>query len=100
MRTVQVDPNAAAVVYVNTPNGGELTLDPGREVVARVVAAGDDGSAKISLAGQIVDVSSSASLKVGDEVRLSVTQADAAGIRLTIVPPDSGNAAQGGGAGS
>ena len=85
MRTVQVDPNAHAIVVVNTPTGGELKLDPGREVVARVVATNGAGGAKISLGGQVVDVTTSASLRVGDEVRLGVTQADETGVRADQV---------------
>jgi hypothetical protein len=85
---VQVDPHAATTVYVNTPRGGELTLDPGREVVARVVAAGADGSAKINLGGQVLDVTTAAPLRVGDDIRLAVSRADATGVRLAIVTPE------------
>lgn len=92
---VQVDPNAATIVYVNTPRGGELTLDPGREVVARVVSVGDGGAARISLAGQVVDVTTDARLHAGDDVRLSVTRADAAGVRLAILPTNSDSASGG-----
>lgn len=91
---MQVNPEAATIVYVATPKGGELTLDPGREVVARVVAAGD-GAARINLAGQVLDVTTSAALRVGDEVRLAVTQADSHGVRLAIVTPEAGAAARG-----
>jgi hypothetical protein len=87
MRTVQVDPNAASV-YVATPRGGELSLDPGREVVARVVAAGGNGTARINLAGQELDVTTDAPLRVGDDIRLSVSRADATGVRLAIVTPE------------
>ncbi|MCB0877788.1 MAG: hypothetical protein KDC46_02250 [Thermoleophilia bacterium] len=89
---MQVDPNAQASVYVATPRGGELTLDPGREVVARVVATGE-GSARINLAGQQLDVTTNAPLRVGDDIRLSVSQADATGVRLAIVTPDRAAAA-------
>lgn len=95
---MQVDPNAAAIVYVRTPHGGELTLDPGREVVARVVSVGNGGAARISLGGQELDVNTDAMLRAGDHVRLSVTRADADGVRLAIIPPDGGaasNAAHG-----
>jgi hypothetical protein len=85
---VQVNPETATTVYVATPRGGELTLDPGREVVARVVASDGAGGARINLAGQVVEVRTDAPLRVGDEVRLSVTQADAAGVRLAIVTPE------------
>ncbi len=95
---MQVDPRAAASVFVATP-GGDLALDPGRQVVARVVATNGDGSAKISLAGQVVDVTTDAALRVGDEIRLSVTRADAVGVRLAIVTPEgagTGNGVSGG----
>lgn len=85
---VQVDPNAATLVLVQTPRGGELSLDPGREVVARVVAASGDGNARINLAGQLLDVRSDVPLRAGDDVRLAVSQADAAGVRLAIVTPE------------
>lgn len=88
---MQVDPNAATVVYVNTPRGGELTLDPGREVVARVVSVEEGGSARINLGGQVLDVTTDARLRPGDDVRLSVTRADANGVRLAII----GDAASG-----
>jgi hypothetical protein len=97
---VQVEPAAATIVYVNTADGNELTLDPGRQVVARVVAVGDDGSAKISLAGQHIDVQSSARLRVGDQVQLAVTRADAAGVRMTLVPPELAPATGGAGSGA
>jgi hypothetical protein len=87
MRTVQVDPRAAASIYVATP-GGDLALDPGRQVVARVVATNGDGAARINLAGQILDVTTDAALRVGDEIRLSVTRADATGVRLAVVTPE------------
>lgn len=92
---MQVDPNAASLVLVQTGRGGELALDPGREVVARVVAAGADGNARINLAGQLLDVRSDAPLRVGDDVRLAVSHADATGVRLAIVSPEragTGNA--------
>ncbi len=88
---MQVDPQtqSQAQVFVATPDGGELSLNPGREVVARVVAAaGSDGVAKINLAGQTVDVHADTPLAVGDEIRLAVTQADATGVRLAIVTPE------------
>lgn len=86
---VQVDPHGAATsVYVSTPRGGELALDPGREVVARVVAAGGDGSARINLAGQVLDVTTDAPLRVGDDIRLAVSRADSTGVRLAIVTPE------------
>ncbi len=91
---MQVDPRAAASVYVAAP-GGDLALDPGREVVARVVASHGDGAAKISLAGQVVDVLTDAALRVGDEIRLSVTRADATGVRLAIVTPESAGTGNG-----
>jgi hypothetical protein len=100
MHAVQVNPEAATIVYVNTPRGGELTLDPGREVVARVVSAGGGGSARINLAGQVLDVTTSASLRAGDEVRLAVTRADETGVRLAIVTPDAAASARGGAGGA
>jgi trimeric autotransporter adhesin len=97
---VQVQPDAATIVYVNTPRGGELTLDPGREVVARVVSASSDGSARINLAGQLLDVTTNASLRAGDEVRLTVTRADATGVRLAVIGPDVNGASPRGTAGA
>ena len=91
---MQVDPRAAASVFVATP-GGDLALDPGRQVVARVVASNGDGSAKISLAGQVFDVTTDATLRVGDEIRLSVTRADAVGVRLAIVTPEGAGTGNG-----
>ncbi len=98
MRTVQVDPRAASV-FVATP-GGDLALDPGRQVVARVVATNGDGSARISLAGQVVDVTSDAALRVGDDIRLSVTRADATGVRLAVVTPEGAGTGNGASASS
>ncbi|MCZ4495709.1 MAG: hypothetical protein JWM25_292, partial [Thermoleophilia bacterium] len=91
---MQVDPAAATIVYVNTPDGNELTLDPGRQVVARVVSVDERGAAKISLAGQVIDVQAAAQLRVGQDVQLAVTRADASGVRLAIVaPPQSPSSA-------
>lgn len=98
---MQVDPRAVASVFVATP-GGDLALDPGRQVVARVVATNGDGSARISLAGQVVDVTTDAELRVGDDIRLSVTRADATGVRLAVVTPEgsgTGNTTSTGGGG-
>lgn len=91
---MQVNPDTATIVCVATPRGGELTLDPGREVVARVVAADGSGNARINLAGQTFEVRTDAPLQVGDEVRLSVSRADATGVRLAIVTPEGSAAAR------
>lgn len=80
---------------MQTQDGAELALEPGRQVVARVVDVSADGSARISLAGQLLAVQASAQLRPGDEIRLSVTQADQSGVRMSLVPtppPTSANA--------
>ena len=102
--SVQVDPRHHNAVYVATSGDHDLALDPGRQVVARVVSSSDDGATRISLAGQILDVTTDVRLERGQEIRLDVTRADAAGVRLTIVPDDAtgvpvgGDAAAGRGA--
>jgi hypothetical protein len=82
---VQIDPKAAQVV-METPSGSELSLNPGKQLVARVVEAAQDGAAKISLAGQILAVQSNVPLHAGDEIRLSVTQASATTVQLSVLP--------------
>ena len=83
---MQIDPTTGTTVFVAT-QGGDLTLDPGRQVVARVVGMDAEGQTQISLAGQTLSVQSDARLRVGDTINLTVTQADATGVRLAITGP-------------
>ena len=70
-------------IVLNTPSGVTLALDPGRQVVARVVEV-DGTTAKISLAGQNISVQTDVPLRAGDVLQLTVQRSE--GGRVTLAP--------------
>lgn len=92
---MQIDPKSGGTAFLVTEGGGELKLPAGREVVARVVSRNDDGTARISLAGQTIDVSDPGeSLSVNQTVRLVVSGSDGGSVRLTPIPDEDAVPAQ------
>jgi hypothetical protein len=89
---LQVEPQAQSVV-VTTPSGSGLSLDPGRQVVARVIDADGAGSAKISLAGQTLTVNTTLDVRAGDTLSLTVSSSDSSGVRFTLNQSPSAPAA-------
>ncbi len=95
---MQIDPNQQVGMVLNTIDGSQLELEPGRSVVARVVTGTDGGgSARISLAGQMLDVSSAQPLEAGQTIRLTVQSTSTHELRLALMqepppaPPGSTN---------
>lgn len=84
---MKVDPQAAGVgqLVLARPDGGEFSLDVGRQVVARVVSADPaQGTAQINLAGQNVTVQTNLPVNRGDVLQLQVTQNAGDSLALTV----------------
>jgi hypothetical protein len=81
---MQVDPQQHGQVIVATPEGVELPLEPGRQIVARVVDVDPGGqSARISVAGQTLNVQTDVPLHAGDTLSLTVTSTSNGQISLS-----------------
>lgn len=80
---MQVEPQAAPSVFVTTAGGG-VALEPGRQVVARVIEVSSSGSARISLGGTAITVRSDVPLAAGDTLSLTVSGTAAGSVRLSI----------------
>lgn len=85
--SVQIESQAHSTVVMTTAGGSELPLDPGRQLVARVIDASSDGTARISLAGQTVNVSTTQQLTPGQTLSLTVLGTSDGQVRLGIGVP-------------
>ena len=63
----------------------DVAFQPGTVVAARVIEVSANNQARISIAGQAIDVKTQVPLQAGQSLRLAVSQT-ADGIRLAVVP--------------
>lgn len=70
----------------------EVVLQPGTTISAQVLDTLADNLVRIAIAGVSIDVATEVALQPGQKLQLAVSQTEA-GIRLAIVAPDSGAAA-------
>jgi hypothetical protein len=63
----------------------DVAFQPGSVVAARVIEVGANNQARISIAGQAIDVQTQVPLQAGQTLQLSVSQT-ADGIRLAVLP--------------
>lgn len=77
--------NAVSPVVAAQGVTGDVALQPGTVVAARVVQVSPDNTVRISIGGQSLDVQTEVALQAGQTLQLAVSQT-ADGIRLAVVP--------------